>query len=83
MSAVKFEPDKNIDGECGCTNAERAERAFRTLLYYQQHLGESGKLDECTLRDLISDLGHYADQSLGVDFEQEIQWAINRWQEER
>jgi hypothetical protein len=79
----KFDPDKNIDGENGYPNGERAARVSHILKAYKAgELDESGPVDSDTVQDLLTDLRHYCDRQ-GIDFDQCDQWAGRRHGEER
>jgi hypothetical protein len=58
--------------------AANAEWACRTLLVYQQYTGSN---KEDALRDLLSDLMHWADEQ-GFDFGYELEWARTHYAEE-
>ncbi|MDE3084999.1 MAG: hypothetical protein KGJ37_07285 [Verrucomicrobiota bacterium] len=79
----KFKPAKRVDGPGSPGNGERAERAFRTVLVYHQHLGESFHKDDPTgIQDLISDVAHLCDE-YNHDFDDVCRMARDRWREER
>jgi hypothetical protein len=57
-------------------NGERSEWAYRTLLAFK---GYSGTVDEdCLMRDLLTDLMHYADES-GQDFDEVLACARHHY----
>lgn len=61
------------------TNADRAERAARTMAAYAVILGDgNGQPDESTLRDLLADLMHYADRER-LDWGQEVRSAVDNY----
>lgn len=78
----KFDKDKRVDGPDSCSNGERAERAYRTLLVYCQHMGDGTKPDDEGLRDLLSDLMHLCDE-MGMDLDEALALARNNWEAER
>jgi hypothetical protein len=60
------------------TNYDRAQRIPPTLAAYAEALGD-GDPDESTMRDLLTDLMHYSEQS-GIDFDQELRVARHNYE---
>jgi hypothetical protein len=62
------------------TNYDRAQRIPPTLATYAEALGDgNGEPDESTMRDLLTDLMHYSEQS-GIDFDQELRVARHNYE---
>ena len=84
-AAFRFNPDKDTDEDgnhSGRTNGQRAETAYRVLLFYKQRLGESGRVDKSSVIDLITDIGHLCDGG-GEDFESILRSVVGHWEAER
>lgn len=62
------------------TNEHRAERAHAALDAYATN--DPFGIDQDTLRDLVADLGHWADRN-GMAFEHEIIHALSAWRREK
>lgn len=62
------------------TNEHRAERARAALDAYATN--DPFGIDQDTLRDLITDLGHWADRN-GIAFEREVINALSAWRLEK
>ena len=59
----KFRPNRRDGGKNSPSNGERSEWAFRALQYFKQRVGESGKIGEEDIQDLLTDMLHLAHQA--------------------
>lgn len=82
MAKFRFKPNKDID-HSGTTNAHRASFAEDIMNQWRNaHYFRDYQLEDYHLADLISDLGHYADQQK-LDFNDILQSGREMWEEER
>lgn len=78
---VTFDIDPHSTAQLGdIANEDRARWALTALCAFAEKAGSAA--DGEALRDLLIDLGHYADQH-GIDFIEEVDRASDIWAQEK
>ena len=83
MNKRKFKFDENkrdVPGDKA--NGQRAEQAEYATAAANRTRGESDRLDEDAVRDLLADLGHLCDRE-GYDYKSLLDLAWDDWRAER
>lgn len=63
------------------TNKDRAQRMQTALYVYSHNLGEGGRVDSDTIRDILADLMHYCNQN-DIPFTEELRVATDNYEAE-